>query len=525
MRKGRSMWGSERSGTRRAMTLAVAVGVMLLAGSGARADIASDKAAAIVIFPKLLVDTSATPDMPGLDTFIRLTNTSDEGINVQCFYVNATPICSIPGASCFPDRLACFSGEGAERVFGTCKAQWQETDFFIHLTPYQPTGWLVSQGSDSCLSIDINGRGVCSHNGAMCTNNVDCGGGNRCVLPPCFPLDGIVRKGPDGESNADGGGSRVPNSPEDPFIGELKCVALDESLQPIDRNVLKGEAIIGIAQLGPRLPFIDVAGYNAIGIPAIPDAGNRDNVLVLGGTSTGEDPEDPCHEAGNCAEYEGCPNFLILNHYYDGAVDPLVPNVCRGGSCTVAGSSCAVDADCENVCNNGFCNITGEQCDNDEDCNLLIGRVRVATDLTLIPCTQDFENQDPGRSRTIAQFLLYNEFEQRFSTSITVDCFKETRLSDLDTSQNDRSLWSAGVGGTLTGQTRIRGVVPRPLPGETPSLQTTGNALLGIAEEFRCQGPDFPTCSFTSPTGLFSSTAANVHFQGRRPESDFLILP
>src|SRR5262249_21392062 len=56
----------------------------------ALADIASDHPAAILVFPKLLVDTSS-----GLDTIIRISNVSDSPINVYCFYVDATPKCSL----------------------------------------------------------------------------------------------------------------------------------------------------------------------------------------------------------------------------------------------------------------------------------------------------------------------------------------------------------------------------------------------------------------------------------------------
>jgi hypothetical protein len=141
----------------------------------------------------------------------------------------------------------------------------------------------------------------------------------------------------------------------------------------------------------------------------------------------------------------------------------------------------------------------------------------VATELTLIPCTQDFRTQDPSLAATVAQFLVFNEFEQRFSTSRTVNCFKETKLSNIDTTDNERSIFSAGVAGTLTGQTRIRGVDEAALDH--------GNTLIGLAEEFRCAGPDFPFCSFVNGGGLISSNASNLHFQGTRSVSDFMYLP
>ena len=129
----------------------------------------------------------------------------------------------------------------------------------------------------------------------------------------------------------------IPPSAEDPFIGELKCIAVDEGLAPVARNDLIGEVLIG--RVDTRDGFVDVAGYNAIGIPAIPDTGNRNGVLVLGGP-----PED--------AEYLGCPNILILDHFFDGAVDPIARNVCQpDATCSVSGTACQTNKDCrDNIC-------------------------------------------------------------------------------------------------------------------------------------------------------------------------------
>jgi hypothetical protein len=365
----------------------------------------------------------------------------------------------------------------------------------------------------------LQGRGVCSNDpNVSCENNTQCGGGlTRCILPPCFPLEQGRPERPS-ENNQD---SLVPPSAEDPFIGELKCIALDDSRVPVGRNDIKGEALIGISD--PASGFIDIAGYNAIGIPAIDGQGNRDNVLRIGGAGNPANPADPCHESDTCPEYEGCPNFLILDHVFDGAVDPLIPNACVENLCSVSQTACNSETDCENRCEGNMCTLSGEPCQVDANCDALAGKVRIGTDLTLIPCTQDINNQDPDLSAVAAQFLVFNEFEQRLSTSIPVNCFREIRLSNIDTHQNERSIFSAGVGGTLTGQTRIRGVVPRSVEQGGESL--TGYTLLGLAEEFRCRGPEFPTCSFIQAENLVSSTAANVHFQGRRPLSDFLFIP
>lgn len=436
---------------------AVAVGLLCVSLSPVVAQVGSDRPAAVVIFPKLVVSEAL-----GIDTLIRLTNTSTEEQNVHCFYVNVTPRCSRPGYSCYPDPDVC------ELAGGTCLEQWQETDFQLQLTGRQPTSWLVSQGQDVCRpQFD---SGVCSDNPAIdCLRNADCGG--RCVYPPCLPLTEGTRTGPRGQTN-DG---KVPVSPEEPFLGELKCIAVDPSGLPIGKNDLKGEALI--ARVGAGGPPVEVTGYNAIGIPAIEGAGNRDATLVLGGPG---------------AEYEGCPNVLILDHIFDGAVDPLAYNRCESGVCTISKTGCTEQVDCPSV--------------------------RVATDLALLPCTQDFRTQNPDLSKTVAQFLVFNEFEQRFSTSRTVKCFREDRISNLDTPQNERSIFSAGVAGTLTGQSRIRGVVDGALDH--------GNTLIGIFTEYRCVGPDFPLCSFTNAQDLVSAVAGNLHFDNsRRPRSDFIYLP
>ncbi|MBI3783966.1 MAG: hypothetical protein HY270_11245, partial [Deltaproteobacteria bacterium] len=214
---------------------------------------------------------------------------------------------------------------------------------------------------------------------------------------------------------------------------ELKCLAVDQNGIPIESNVLKGEA--EIVREGPGL--LDVEGYNAIGIPAIPGTNNLDSTLVLGGAG---------------AEYSACPNVLILDHFFDGANDP-------------------------------------------------ISGAAISTDLTLVPCTEDFSTQQ--QLTTPVQFLVFNEFEQRFSTSRSVTCFREFHMSNIDTRTADNSIFSAAVAGTLTGQTRIRGV------GDDAD-RAHGHTLLGVAEEFRAgQG----------------SAAFNLHYHGSRPQSDFVYLP
>src|SRR3990170_5317055 len=104
--------------------------------------------------------------------------------------------------------------------------------------------------------------------------------------------------------------------------------------------------------------------------------------------------------------------------------------------------------------------------------------------------------------------LVYNEFEQRFSTSTRVDCYRNTALADIDTapgpSDDAYSLFAAGVQGTTTGQTRIRGVVG-PENG-------VGYGLIGVAQEFYSE---------TATDPVNASTAFNLHADiGFREEGD-----
>jgi hypothetical protein len=191
-----------------------------------------------------------------------------------------------------------------------CVPGWQETDFRLRLTPKQPIMWTVSRGLERLPLADV-------------------------------PTNGYFNDG-----------SIVP-SPENPMVGELKCVQVDEDEAPVDRNDLKGEATIEtVASAVPAGSFngdgvyVDSRGYNAIGIQAIEGANDGDNTLVLG------------------QEYNACPNVLVLDHFFDDAEVP-------------AGV---------------------EQ--------------KVRTHLTLVPCSEDFNLQAP--ISTTVQFLVFNEFEQRF---------------------------------------------------------------------------------------------------------------
>lgn len=374
----------------------VAMAVALGSAKPAGADIVSDRAAAIVKYPWILVADGIT------DTVIQLSNTDRLApIDVHCFYVNSNYHCSNTNEVCLSAEECCLTGP-----CGICLPGWNETDFHIRLTPSQPIAWRASEGLTE------------------------------------FPLDGLNLRGPDGSSNA---GSRIPPVPEDPFIGELKCIAVDPEGRPIDRNVLKGEATLE-TELGEPDIF-DVAEYNAIGIQALEGAVNEDNVLTIGGEE---------------AEYNGCPNVTIVNHFAEFVEDPAT------------GDECVPE-------------ITG--------C--------IETQLILVPCSQDLLRQIPAGA--VVQYLVYNEFEQRFSTSRPMQCQQALPLSLIDTSQRQRSIFSAGVLGTVAAQTRL-----------TP----IGSGLLAVAIESHDGFTAGPFDNFR-----FNSAAFNVHYQGDRPDADLMILP
>ena len=366
-------------------TVAMAMALALCGVRPAAGDVISDQAAAIVIYPDVLVDRV---DSEVLDTVIQLSNTSLDPVIVWCFYENANSHCTNSGEVCEDPSECCDSVTGC----GVCLPGWNETDFHIRLTPRQPIGWLASEGL------------------------VD------------FPLDGVKRQGRGGSSNA---GSRIPPVPEDPFNGALKCLVVDDTNRPLDQNVLKGEATITTRDT--EYAVFDVSKHNAVGIKAQSGAVNDDNELVLGGDE---------------AEYNGCPNVIILNHFFDFAINPV--------------------SDAE-----------------------------VFTRLILVPCTEDLLRQIPGGA--VIQYLVYNEFEQRFSTSRPFDCKQDLYISDIDTTQPERSIFSAGVGGTLTGQTRLTAI---------------GSGVVGLAEEVH---------EAQNPGTFFASF--NVHMQGDREDADVITLP
>src|SRR5262249_18749940 len=97
--------------------------------SGATAGGTTGRSASILVFPKVIADSSR-------DTIIQITNTSNSMVHAHCFYVN--------GGLTFPDGPDGIPNSGDEFPSAGNPVLWTELDFDIWLTKQQPTYWVVS---------------------------------------------------------------------------------------------------------------------------------------------------------------------------------------------------------------------------------------------------------------------------------------------------------------------------------------------------------------------------------------------
>lgn len=216
---------------------------------------------------------------------------------------------------------------------------------------------------------------------------------------------------------------RVPPVPPD-FTGELKCIEVDASGFPVPGNALKGEATL-VDKPTAGLPDGDVSKYNAVGLKGF-DTNNMDSILCLGGDLSASCPSG--------AEYEACPRLWFLDHPSDGAEDPVI-----------------------------------EQAEN--------GDSFASTTLTLVPCTQNFETQEP--QPLTLQFIVTNEFEQSLSASTTFQCWASYTLNGnpADSANPYGGVSTAFEQGTIGGdvlKTTMRVVGGNQ--GVIPLIETTTSA-------------------------------------------------
>jgi hypothetical protein len=260
------------------------------------------------------------------------------------------------------------------------------------------------------------------------------------------------------------------------FIGELKCVEVDVNGLPMPSNSLKGEAVL-------RNYTGDVSKYNAYAIAANMDLvgeSMNDGELRLDNTPT------------NDGEYNSCAAAILLNHFADGLQNPAVEQF---------------DTDCAG---NGDC-------------------APIRTELTLVPCSQDFENLIP--SRVTLQILAVNEFEEPASGSFTVDCWYNKRLADIDVGQgrctgddtrictSDQQCISADKGFC-----RKNSIFSPGMRGSTTFFSTftpvSGGGVLAVAEEIhhlRLDGNSNGSI-YLSGRGAWNPQQAGTRFDAMRDQ-------
>jgi len=337
---------------RTAAIAGLALGAGIATGSTALAQsVTTDEPAGYLVFPRIVSDVN---DIFGTgtatNTVIQLTNTNPtDSVTVHCFYINATGSCSSGVNDAGSIGAECRDQGDCVGAFATCDPQWTVADFTIELSPQQPTGWVADEGNS--------------------------------VAPP--------------------GDGAIPPVNADFFVGELRCIQVNDSddATPVNANDLQGVATI----YEVSSTSVDVRSYNATGIQAILADGTTQNnkQLCLGGADTvdgdcvADDPAD-----GDDREYAACPAKLIVGHFFEGAAVGL--------------------------------NSTA------------------ATEITLSPCSADLVTLVP--TELVVQFLVFNEFEQRMSASTRIECVETFALSDIG------NIFDVSVQGTLAGSTHLRPV-------------------------------------------------------------------
>jgi len=296
------------------------------------------------------------------------------------------------------------------------------------------------------------GRATGNPTGVMrCTggDHRACSSTNECTTGVCVEASGIF----------------IGNVPQRiNFRGELKCIQVDVSGVPMAGNSLKGEAILETLDSG------QVSEYNGIAIQAM----TNPMPTCVGGPLAGQ----PCTGQSSCCQdsscgtcnvvlkldnntYNACPEELIVTHYAQGATDVF----------------------------------TG---------------ATVNSEITLVPCTEDIENNRPTHpdadidpfldpDAVIAQFRVVNEEEEGpLSGGIPFSCWLNVSLDDVRLG----GIYDATNVGTFV-KTRI------------PTVATAGNGLLGILEEFHLLG-----------SGPTATAAINMHHgENSRDSGDEIIVP
>ncbi len=270
-----------------------------------------------------------------------------------------------------------------------------------------------------------NGLGQCSADQLSCANDTDCVNGQTCVVT-WAQTDFIVELTSRQVIGwrASQGLSSLPCDPQVPNV----CNEQNRgAIPPVPQETFLGELkCVELSNEDESPPLVPVARNDFMGKATIirPPAPGPDvsSYTAIGIEAVGPNNGDLTlclgqDASGTCptAEYAPCPGILTVNHFFENAV--------------VEGSV-------------------------------------LHSDIILAPCSENFESQQPVTAQVVV--TVRNEFENLTSLSFSLTCWKNLELASFP-------LFSVGVQGTLTGQSRIQG------------LQQNGSgveqALLGVVME------------------------------------------
>jgi len=331
----------------------------------------------------------------------------------------------------------------------------------------------------------VNGIGICRVSGAYCTlasedavaSAPSCPGGDADVCDLAWQSDDfdviLTRQQPtiwrvstgrvdDPLQAPDGACQIIPNTvpprqscpgfflvgqvrpPVQPFRGELRCIQTTMDGSALAANGLKGEATIETLTFpdSVHIPGAQISKYNSINVRAISPPTDDPSILPLNGVF-------PANELYNV--YNACPESVEFTNYAVGADDLVAGSI---SPATCAGTGCPV-----------------------------------TTEITLLPCRADFENEIATRFSVDIRYT--NEFEQTLSVERTFNCWVNFTLEQLGFSNVAASTFQrtrinpSGSGLCIDGE---QDLINQPCANDaacgTGGVCAPASGVLALVEEF-----------------------------------------